>query len=100
MCINSLKIDHKIHASGRTIEKDLVLIGSTAIEDKLQGVPTCIKTLSKVAIKIWMLTGDKMGTAINVAYGKCSTSLLPFHLCFSSFFLGVLIYFISHFFPP
>lgn len=52
------------------IEKDLVLIGCTAIEDKLQeGVPSCIETLSRAGIKIWVLTGDKMETAINIAYG-------------------------------
>ena len=53
------------------IEKDLILIGCTAIEDKLQeGVPNCIQTLSRAGIKIWMLTGDKMETAINIAYGR------------------------------
>lgn len=53
------------------IEKDLILIGATAIEDKLQeGVPTCIETLSRAGIKIWVLTGDKMETAINIAYGR------------------------------
>ncbi|KAK8677118.1 hypothetical protein V6N13_142674 [Hibiscus sabdariffa] len=51
------------------IEKELILIGATAIEDKLQeGVPSCIQTLSKAGIKIWVLTGDKMETAINIAY--------------------------------
>ncbi|KAK7840839.1 phospholipid-transporting atpase 3 [Quercus suber] len=51
------------------IEKDLILIGCTAIEDKLQeGVPACIETLSRAGIKIWVLTGDKMETAINIAY--------------------------------
>lgn len=53
------------------IENELILIGCTAIEDKLQeGVPSCIETLSRAGIKIWMLTGDKMETAINIAYGK------------------------------
>ena len=53
------------------IEKDLILIGCTAIEDKLQeGVPACIQILSKAGIKIWVLTGDKMETAINIAYGQ------------------------------
>ncbi|KAG6396532.1 hypothetical protein SASPL_142683 [Salvia splendens] len=53
------------------IEKDLILIGCTAIEDKLQdGVPACIETLSRAGIKIWVLTGDKMETAINIAYGS------------------------------
>ncbi|RWV91818.1 hypothetical protein GW17_00045861 [Ensete ventricosum] len=51
------------------IEKSLILIGCTAIEDKLQdGVPACIETLSQAGIKIWVLTGDKMETAINIAY--------------------------------
>lgn len=48
-----------------------MLIGCTAIEDKLQeGVPACIETLSRAGIKIWVLTGDKIETAINIAYGK------------------------------
>ena len=52
-----------------TIEDDLILLGCTAIEDKLQeGVPACIETLRKAGIKIWVLTGDKMETAINIAY--------------------------------
>ncbi|TYH73969.1 hypothetical protein ES332_D05G365900v1 [Gossypium tomentosum] len=51
------------------IEKELILIGATAIEDKLQeGVPNCIQTLSRAGIKIWVLTGDKIETAINIAY--------------------------------
>jgi len=50
------------------IEKDLVLIGSTAIEDKLQdGVPDCIANIVKAGVNIWMLTGDKEETAINIA---------------------------------
>ena len=53
------------------IERDMILLGSTAIEDKLQeGVPQCIETLAKAGIKIWVLTGDKLETAINIAYGK------------------------------
>jgi hypothetical protein len=43
------------------IERDLVLLGCTAIEDKLQeGVPQCIKTLADADIRLWVLTGDKM----------------------------------------
>lgn len=53
------------------IETELIFIGSTAIEDKLQeGVPGCIETLSRAGIKIWVLTGDKIETAINIAYGE------------------------------
>ncbi|XP_048787386.1 phospholipid-transporting ATPase FetA-like [Lagopus muta] len=51
------------------IEKDLVLLGATAIEDKLQdGVPQTIETLAKASIKIWVLTGDKQETAVNIGY--------------------------------
>ncbi|XP_043577097.1 phospholipid-transporting ATPase IC isoform X1 [Chiloscyllium plagiosum] len=51
------------------IERDLVLIGATAIEDKLQdGVPETIQNLKEADIKIWVLTGDKKETAINIGY--------------------------------
>ncbi|ORX47116.1 phospholipid-translocating P-type ATPase [Piromyces finnis] len=51
------------------VEHDFILIGATAIEDKLQdGVPECIETLSKAGIKIWVLTGDKLETAINIGF--------------------------------
>ncbi|KAK4376517.1 hypothetical protein RND71_002813 [Anisodus tanguticus] len=54
------------------IEKDLILLGATAVEDKLQpGVPDCIDKLAQAGIKIWVLTGDKMETAINIGYA-CS----------------------------
>ncbi|KAK4481860.1 hypothetical protein RD792_012771 [Penstemon davidsonii] len=59
----------KLFQIAELIEKELILIGCTAIEDKLQeGVPACIETLSRAGIKIWVLTGDKMETAINIAY--------------------------------
>ncbi|GAA0155851.1 primary active transporter [Lithospermum erythrorhizon] len=61
--------EKKLDEVAELIEKNLVLIGATAIEDKLQeGVPSCIETLSRAGIKIWVLTGDKMETAINIAY--------------------------------
>ncbi|XP_004600454.2 phospholipid-transporting ATPase FetA-like [Sorex araneus] len=51
------------------IEKELVLLGATAIEDKLQEhVPETIISLNKANIKIWILTGDKQETAVNIAY--------------------------------
>lgn len=49
------------------IESNLQLIGSTAIEDKLQeGVPEAIKLLKRAKINIWVLTGDKIETAVNI----------------------------------
>ncbi|GAA95052.1 hypothetical protein E5Q_01707 [Mixia osmundae IAM 14324] len=49
------------------IEKDLTLLGATAIEDRLQdGVPDTIHTLQQAGIKVWVLTGDRQETAINI----------------------------------
>ena len=43
------------------------MLGATAIEDKLQdGVPDTIHTLQSAGIKIWVLTGDRQETAINI----------------------------------
>lgn len=54
------------------MEKNLILLGATAVEDKLQhGVPDCIDKLAQAGIKIWVLTGDKMETAINIGFA-CS----------------------------
>ncbi|PWA40069.1 aminophospholipid ATPase 3 [Artemisia annua] len=60
--------ERKLDEVAELIEKDLTLIGCTTIEDKLQEVPSCIETLSKAGIKIWVLTGGKLETAINIAY--------------------------------
>ena len=50
------------------IEKDLTLVGATAIEDKLQqGVPDTIALLKEAGLKFWMLTGDKPSTALTIA---------------------------------
>lgn len=47
----------------------MTLIGGTAIEDKLQeGVPDTIAVLAEAGIKIWVLTGDKTETAINIGF--------------------------------
>ena len=45
------------------------LLGATAIEDKLQEeVPETIVALKQAGIKVWVLTGDKVETAINIGY--------------------------------
>uniref|UniRef100_A0A8C4XQE7 Phospholipid-transporting ATPase n=1 Tax=Falco tinnunculus TaxID=100819 RepID=A0A8C4XQE7_FALTI len=59
----------KLEECYEIIEKDLLLLGATAIEDRLQaGVPETIATLMKAEIKIWILTGDKQETALNIGY--------------------------------
>lgn len=58
-----------IEEAGDLIEQDLELSGATAIEDKLQqGVPEAIDKLRRAKIKMWMLTGDKRETAINIGH--------------------------------
>ncbi|KAL9623453.1 MAG: hypothetical protein Q9160_002346 [Pyrenula sp. 1 TL-2023] len=59
----------KIENAAELIERDFDLVGATAIEDKLQkGVPEAIEKLRRADIKLWMLTGDKRETAINIGH--------------------------------
>ena len=58
-----------VEKAGAMVERDLELAGATAIEDKLQrGVPEAIDKLRRAKIKLWMLTGDKRETAINIGH--------------------------------
>lgn len=58
-----------IYRMQNEMEKNLSLIGATAIEDKLQdGVEETILSLKNAGIKVWVLTGDKIETAINIGY--------------------------------
>ncbi|KAH9552613.1 hypothetical protein CY35_09G075500 [Sphagnum magellanicum] len=64
--------DALLDAASDLIEKELTLVGATAVEDKLQiGVPECIDKLAQAGLKIWVLTGDKQETAINIGFA-CS----------------------------
>ncbi|XP_054163939.1 phospholipid-transporting ATPase VD-like [Oppia nitens] len=51
------------------IECNLTLLGATGIEDSLQErVPEVIANLRLAGIVVWVLTGDKVETAVNIAY--------------------------------
>uniref|UniRef100_A0A9J2PPK4 Phospholipid-transporting ATPase n=1 Tax=Ascaris lumbricoides TaxID=6252 RepID=A0A9J2PPK4_ASCLU len=66
--INSVDRDDDLAKSINEIERDFSLLGVTAIEDRLQeGVEETIDVLRQAGIQMWLLTGDKMETAINVA---------------------------------
>jgi phospholipid-translocating ATPase len=66
--------EEKIEAICDEMERELRLLGATAIEDRLQdGVPETIADLKLAGIKIWVATGDKLETAI--AIGR-STNLI------------------------
>ena len=57
----------ELDKAAELIEHDFMLLGATAIEDKLQdGVPDTIHTLQQAGIKVWVLTGDRQETAINI----------------------------------
>ncbi|ODQ80800.1 hypothetical protein BABINDRAFT_166381 [Babjeviella inositovora NRRL Y-12698] len=59
----------QVAAVGSVLERDMLLVGASAIEDKLQhGVAAAIEKLRRAGIKMWMLTGDKRETAINIGY--------------------------------
>lgn len=59
----------KIKAAVAQLEHSFDLLGATAIEDQLQeDVGETITSIRKAEIKFWMLTGDKMETAINIGY--------------------------------
>lgn len=63
--------DHLLFESARSIERQLELLGATGIEDKLQtGVPEAIASLQAAGMKVWVLTGDKQETAINIGYSS------------------------------
>ncbi|XP_072462060.1 phospholipid-transporting ATPase IC [Notamacropus eugenii] len=67
--ITTVNRDEALDRVYEEIEKDLILLGATAIEDKLQdGVPETISKLAKADIKIWVLTGDKKETAENIGF--------------------------------
>lgn len=57
----------ELDKAAEIIEHDFFLLGATAIEDRLQdGVPETIHTLQQANIKVWVLTGDRQETAINI----------------------------------
>ena len=66
------------------VENNLYIIGATIVEDKLQeNVPETIRDMRLANIKIWMLTGDKMDTAENIAKScnLINEEIFLFRLC-------------------
>ncbi|XP_036687318.1 probable phospholipid-transporting ATPase IH isoform X5 [Balaenoptera musculus] len=61
--------ERKLAEAYEQIEKDLILLGATAVEDRLQEkAADTIEALQKAGIKVWVLTGDKMETAAAACY--------------------------------
>jgi phospholipid-translocating ATPase len=65
--------DQKVRAVIDKLETRLELLALTGVEDKLQvDVQETLETMRACGVKVWMLTGDKLETAICIAI---STSL-------------------------
>ncbi|XP_023046196.2 probable phospholipid-transporting ATPase VA [Piliocolobus tephrosceles] len=63
------KSEELLFQSAVRLETNLHLLGATGIEDRLQdGVPETISKLRQAGLQIWLLTGDKQETAVNIAY--------------------------------
>ncbi|XP_073746426.1 phospholipid-transporting ATPase VB isoform X4 [Callorhinus ursinus] len=61
--------DDLLMETAQHLENQLTLLGATGIEDRLQeGVPDTIAALREAGIQLWVLTGDKQETAVNIAY--------------------------------
>ncbi|XP_063720658.1 probable phospholipid-transporting ATPase IM isoform X2 [Symsagittifera roscoffensis] len=61
--------DDAIEELEEELEGGMVLLGATAIEDKLQDhVAETIEAIHQAHIKLWVLTGDKLETAMNIGY--------------------------------
>ena len=61
--------DEKCEEVADRLEQEFQLLGATAIEDKLQeDVDKAIFNMKKAGIKVWVLTGDKIETAINIGF--------------------------------
>lgn len=99
--------EEKLAAIGAELEHELRLLGATAIEDKVkklprfwlsphllvqlqEGVPETIANLAESGIKIWVLTGDKKDTAINIGF-SCHL-LQPHYKVHSPSILSLLVF--------
>ena len=59
----------KTESAMEEVESNLELLGVTGIEDRLQdGVSDAISSLRNAGVKVWVLTGDKVDTAVNIGY--------------------------------
>lgn len=76
-----------VAAARAGFERNLVVLGATAVEDALQfNVRQALETIRNASIKVWMLTGDKAETAANVAVSSrlCDRDQIIFQLICST----------------
>ncbi|XP_070159746.1 probable phospholipid-transporting ATPase IA isoform X7 [Polyergus mexicanus] len=80
--ISTINRENMLEQAANLIETKLTLLGATAIEDQLQDeVPETIQALLQADINVWVLTGDKQETAINIGYScKLITHGMPLYV--------------------
>lgn len=81
--MNSVNRDQEISLLATKIEKELILLGASAVEDSLQdNVKETITRLLEAEIKVWMITGDKLETAENIGLmaGIITQKMKRYHL--------------------
>ncbi|OII75728.1 phospholipid-translocating P-type flippase family protein [Cryptosporidium andersoni] len=84
MCLDNTK-EEKLRLTIEVVEKDIQLCGCTGIEDKLQEqVPETIADIRSAGIKLWVLTGDKLETAISIGYSSSILTEGTYNIIISS----------------
>lgn len=81
--MNSVNRDQELNRLALEIEKELILLGVSAVEDSLQDkVKETITRLLEAEIKVWMITGDKLETAENIGLmaGIITQKMKRYHL--------------------
>lgn len=64
----SINILLKVLKNIKFPSSDLELLGATAVEDALQdNVSDTLQSIRKAGILVWVLTGDKIETALNIS---------------------------------
>jgi len=68
-CIKDKNLNYKLDLLIEEIEGNSILLGVSALEDKLQDrVKNDIEDFIEAGINFWMITGDKMDTAETIGY--------------------------------
>ncbi|KAJ3584846.1 hypothetical protein NHX12_015341, partial [Muraenolepis orangiensis] len=68
---NAVDRERKLAEAYEQIETQLVLLGATAVEDRLQeDAADTVESLHQAGMKVWVLTGDKMETAAATCYAS------------------------------
>jgi magnesium-transporting ATPase (P-type) len=67
--LNNKSFEGELNSKINELESDMLLLGVSGLEDKLQeDVTTVLKDLIEAGINVWMLTGDKLDTAESIGF--------------------------------